>query len=123
MDDIVRVFMSWQFLLVGVAVWMIFELFNKVINPYLWKVNKLRKVLKFLEGIKLVFPPLLGFGIGWIPSIPRPEALNDASQFTVALLYSVAGLCSQWIVKGVRKALEARGIDTDLDDPPRQQRG
>ena len=77
MDEIADVFMSWQFLLVGVIVYFVFGLFNSFLGPRLWGINKkgLRKFLKFLEGSKMVWPPLLGFGLGWIPGMPRPEPL------------------------------------------------
>lgn len=129
MNQIVDVFVSWQFLLIGVIVFLIFAVFNGLgawpgIGAYLWKIDKAgwRKFLKVMEGIKMIWPPLFGFAIGWLPSMPRPEPLLEANQFTVALLYAVAGLCSPWIVKAVKKALEARGIDVMLDMPPREQK-
>lgn len=122
MDAIGDVFFSWQFLLVGVVVFLIFGFFNQFVGGQLWRVKALRKVLRELEGTKMVWPPLIGFGLGWIPSMPRPTELTESSQFTVALLYSVAGLCSLWIVKGVKKYLESRGVKIDLDDDPRQQK-
>jgi len=124
MDQITDVFLSWQFLLVGVIVWMVFAFFNQFLGPRLWKIDNKgwRRVMKFLEGVKLVWPPLLGFGLAWIPGMPRPDALSESSGFTVALLYMVAGLGCQWIVKGVKKALEARGINVDLDMSPKEQK-
>lgn len=129
MNEIVNVFVSWQFLLVGVIVFLLFAIFNGLgswqgVGAYMWKIQSkgFRKFLKVMEGIKMIWPPLFGFALGWIPAVPRPEALEDTSQFTAALLYAVAGLCSPWIVKGVRKALEARGIDIELDEPPKAQK-
>ena len=127
MDEIVNVFLSWQFLLVGIAVFFVFAFFNglgawKGLGAYLWKIKGLRKILQILEGIKMLFPPLFGFGMGWIPQIPRPEPLVESTQFTVALLYMVAGLCSPWIVKGIKKALEAKGINVDIDLTPKEQK-
>jgi hypothetical protein len=124
MDEIVRVFLSWQFLLVGIVVYFVFGLFNGFLGPKLWKIRnmKWRSIMKFLEGIKMVWPPLIGFGLGWIPGMPRPDALAESSTLTVALLYIVAGLGCQWIVKGIKKALEARGIDVELDMTPQDQK-
>lgn len=122
MESIGDVFFSWQFLLIGVVVFLIFGFFNGFIGGQLWRVRSLRPVLRELEGTKLIWPPLIGFGLGWIPGIPRPEAVTESNQFTVALLYCVAGLCSVWIVKGVKKYLESRGIKIDLDEPPREQK-
>lgn len=124
MDEIISVFLSWPFLLIGVIVWLVFAFFNDFLGPRLWKIKnkKWRAAVKFLEGIKMLWPPLMGFGLGWIPQMPRPEPLASSSQLTVALLYAVAGLCCQWIVKGVKKALEARGIDVELDMNPKEQK-
>lgn len=57
MDSISDVFFSWQFLLVGLAVFLIFAFFNEVVGPRLWRVRWLRCVLKELEGIKVIWPP------------------------------------------------------------------
>lgn len=124
MDEIVGVFLSWQFLLIGIVVYFVFGFFNSFLGPRLWKIKskRWRAFMKFLEGIKMVWPPLLGFGLGWIPQMPRPEPLAESHQFTVALLYLVAGLGCQWIVKGIKKALEARGIDVELDMTPGEQK-
>lgn len=121
MDSISDVFFSWQFLLVGLAVFLIFAFFNEVVGPRLWRVRWLRCVLKELEGIKVIWPPIFGFALGWIPAVPRPDELHYSSQFTVALLYAVAGLCSLWIVKFIKKQLESRGINIDWDVNPREQ--
>ena len=124
MDEITGVFLSWQFLLVGVVVWMIFAFFNQFLGPRLWQIKdpRWRKTLRFLEGIKLIWPPIFGFGLAWVPGMPRPDALEDSGKLTVAILFAVAGLTCQWIVKGVKKALEARGIDIDIDVDPREQK-
>lgn len=121
MDEIVLVFLSWQFLVVGLVIYFTFRFFNDFAGPKLWRVVKLRKLLKFLEGSKMVWPPLFGFGLGWIPGVPRPEPLTGSSSLTVAMLFLVAGLFCQSIVKGVRKALAARGINIDWDLDPRSQ--
>jgi len=124
MDEIACVFLSWQFLLIGLIVYFVFGFFNDFLGPRLWSIRnvKWRKTLKFLEGIKVVWPPIFGFTLGWIPDIPRPDALAESSTLTLALLYFVAGLCCQWIVKGVKKCLESRGIEIDVDLPPKQQK-
>ena len=125
MDEIVSVFLSWQFLLIGIIVYFIFGVFNNFIGPLAWRHwnNKaVRKFLKFMEGIKMIWPPLFGFFLGLIPTMPRPDPLVESNQLTVAMLFCVAGLGCQWIVKGVKKALEARGIDVDLDLDPKEQK-
>ena len=124
MDEIVSVFLSWQFLLIGIIVYFVFGLFNNFLGPRLWKIrnHRWRQFMKFLEGIKLIWPPIFGFALGLIPSMPRPDPLVESNQITVAMLYLVAGLGCQWIVKGIKKALEARGIDVDLDIDPREQK-
>lgn len=131
MSDIYEIFTSWQFILVGGTVFLIMAFFNglgqwKGLGHFLWKMgNKvIRKVLKFMEAVKVLFLPLMGFGLGWIPQIPRPIQLQgeETSQLSVALLYSVAGLCSMLIVKLVKQSFEARGIDVDLDLDPKEQK-
>lgn len=131
MNEIFSIFTSWQFLLVGGIVFLIMAFFNgmgswKGIGHYLWatKNKVVRKILKFLEAVKVLFLPIIGFGLGWIPQVPRPEALqgDDVSQFSVALLYAVAGLCSAIIVKFVKQSLQARGIDIELDMQPKEQK-
>ena len=123
MNEIINVFLSWPFLLIGIIVFFLFAFFNQFLGPRLWKIKnvKWRAILKFLEGIKMIWPPLLGFGLGWVPQMPRPEPLADQHQATVAMLYLVAGLASSWIVQGVKKALAARGIDVELDMTPKEQ--
>lgn len=121
MEDIVGVFLSWQFLLVGVVVYFVFRFCNDFVGPNLWKVYRIRKILVWLEGSKLIWPPLFGFALGWVPGMPRPAPLEDSSSLTVAMLFLVAGLYCQWIVKGIRKALAARGVNLDLDLAPKDQ--
>ena len=54
--------------------------------------------------------------------MPRPEQLAESSTLTVALLYTVAGVGCVFFVKAIKKALEARGIDIDLDLTPKEQK-
>ena len=122
MDEILDVFLSWQFLLVGIVVYFVFKFFNEFVIPKLWTIPKLRRAIKFLEGSKMIFPPLIGFGLGCIPQMPRPEPLSESNQLTVAMLFLVAGLFCQSIVKAVRKALETRGVNIELDIPPKEQK-
>jgi hypothetical protein len=132
MDEIVNVFLCWQFLLVAGIVFLIFGFFNglrgwKGIGHYLWAVSWrkelrcLRKFLKIIEAIKVPLLAVIGFGLGWIPGMPRPDELSDSSTLSVALLYAVAGICSMFLVKSIKKVLEARGIDIDIDIPPKNQ--
>lgn len=132
MDAIVDIFVSWQFLLVAGIIFIVFGFFNglkgwKGVGYYLWRLGGkknmrwLRSFLKFMEVVKVPLLALMGFGIGWIPNMPRPEPLAESSTLTVALLYTVAGICSMFLVKAIKRALEARGIDVDLDVQPRDQ--
>jgi hypothetical protein len=134
MDEIISVFVSWQFLLVTFAIYLMFGLFNGIrewegISHYLWilggrpSMRWLRKLLKFTEAIKVPMLALMGFGVGWIPDMPRPTPLESSSTLTLAILYAIAGIFSMFIVKAIRKALEARGIDIDLDMQPKTQIG
>ena len=122
MEDIVGVFLSWQFLLVGITVFFLFKFFNEFVGPRLWGIHKLRKVMIWLEGSKMIWPPLFGFALGWLPGMPRPAPLEESNNITVAMLFLVAGLFCQSIVKAVRKALEVRGVNVDLDIPPKEQK-
>jgi hypothetical protein len=129
MSEIFSIMSSWQFIVASLTVFVVMAFFNglhswKGIGYYLWgtKVRVIRKFLKFTEAVKVPCLFLLGFGFGWVPSIPRPEQLADAPQLSVALLYGIAGLCSMFIVKSVKKYAEARGIDIGLDLSPKEQK-
>lgn len=129
MDEIWAIITSWPFLLAGVIVFIIMAFFNglgawKGIGHYLWatKNKGIRKFLKFMEAVKVLFLPLIGFGLGWIPGMPKPPQLAESSTLSLALLYAVAGLCSMLIVKFLKKAAESRGLDIDLDLSPKEQK-
>lgn len=129
MDDLWGIVSSWQFIVMGGVVFLIVALFNglgkwKGIGPYLWAIkNKsIRKFLRFMEAVKIPLMFFLGFGLGWIPQVPRPEQLVEANQFTMALVYGIAGLFSMVTVKWVKKMAEARGIDIELDLDPKEQK-
>lgn len=129
MDEIWAIFTSWQFLLVGGVVFLIMSFFNglgswKGLGHYLWATKKrpVRRFLKFMEAVKVLFLPLTGFTLGWVPGMPRPSQLEEASTLSLAMLYSVSGLCSMLIVKFLKKTAEARGIDIDIDLDPREQK-
>lgn len=130
MSEIQDVIISWQFLLVGCVVFLIFGFFNGLgswpgLGFYLWRIKSKawRQVLRVFEAIKVLFLPLFGFGIGWLPAIPRPQPLQgeEVSTFSVALLYAMAGIGSMFIVKFVQKSLAAKGIDIEIDTPPKKQ--
>ena len=134
MDEIISIFVSWQFLLVTFAIYLMFGLFNGIrewegISYYLWilggkpRMKWLRKFLKLMEAIKIPLLALMGFSLGWLPDMPRPAPLEESSTLTLAILYAIAGIFSMFIVKAIRKALEARGIDIDLDMQPKTQIG
>jgi len=129
MEEIWAILTSWPFLMMGGIVFLIVAFFNglggwKGIGPYLWGTgNKvIRKFLKVMEQIKIPMMFLIGFGLGWIPQIPRPEQLAEQSQLSIAMLYGIAGLFSMVIVKAFKKFAEARGIDIDLDLDPKEQK-
>lgn len=129
MDEIWAIFTSWQFLLVGGIVFLIMSFFNGLgswrgIGHYLWytKNRPVRKFLRFMEAAKVLFLPIIGFSLAWIPGMPRPSQLEDSSTLSLAMLYAVSGLCSMLIVKFVKKTAEARGIDIELDLDPKEQK-
>jgi hypothetical protein len=131
MDELYEIFMSWQYTVVALSVFLIFAFFNglggwKGLGYYAWKIEKkwVRKTLTVLEAVKTLFLPLWGFALGWIPSIPRPAQLagEEVSQLSVALLYATAGLVSMVVVQVAKRSLEARGVNIDLDMAPKEQR-
>lgn len=122
MDQITTIILSKEFLGVALVVGAIMYFFNSRLGPSLWRIKPLRKFLKIMEGTKLIWPPLIGLGIGFIPKLPRPEAMSESPAYQIAVLYFIAGMCSTWAVKMAKKALEARGIDIDLDLTPKQQK-
>lgn len=133
MVEIYNIFVCWQFLLASIVVFVVVALFNgikgwKGVGHYLWKLgasDKLRWVRKILKGMEAAKVPImvaLGFGYGWIPDVPRPEPLVEASALSLAMLYAVAGLLSVTLVKAVKKYIESKGIDIDLDLDPKQQK-
>jgi len=129
MDDLWGIVSSWQFIVMSCVVFLIVAFFNglgkwKGIGPYLWYTgNKpIRKFLKFMEAVKIPCMFLIGFGLAWIPSVPRPPQLDEASSLTLALVYGIAGLLSMVMVKWVKKMAEARGIDIELDLDPKEQK-
>jgi len=129
MNDVWGILTSWPFLLMGVVVFIIIAFFNGFgnwngVGHYLWMTGRLpiRKFLKFMVAVKIPCMFLVGFALGWIPQIPRPEQLSGASQLSIALLYGIAGLFSMFIVKWFKKMAEAKGIDIGMDLDPKQQK-
>lgn len=129
MDDLWGIVSSWQFIIMSCVVFLVVALFNGLdrwrgIGPYLWGTGNrpIRKFLKFMEAVKIPCMFLVGFGLGWVPSVPRPPQLTEASSLTLALVYGIAGLLSMVIVKWVKKMAEARGIDIELDLDPKAQK-
>jgi hypothetical protein len=121
MNEIVGVFLSWQFLLAGLAVFFIMWLSTQL-GARLWSIKRLRTALKILTTWKVFFPPIIGGAMGVIPGIPVPEAVASSTMTARVMLMAVAGLCCQVIFKGVKHALESRGIDVTIDDPPKKQK-
>jgi hypothetical protein len=129
MDEMWKILLSWQFLLMGMVVFIIIAFFNGLgswrgIGSFLWTIENrtLRKLLKVTEMVKIPCMFLLGFGLAWIPGIPRPSEFEEASTLSLALLYGIAGLFSMIIVKWVKKVAEARGIDIELNLDPKEQK-
>lgn len=133
MDEIYNIFVCWQFLLAAIVVFLIVALFNgmrgwKGIGHYLWglgghaRLRWVRHVLKFMEAVKVPVMAALGFGLGWLPGMPRPEPLAEASTLSLALLYMVAGGFCIVFVKAVKKWAESRGINLDIDLSPKEQK-
>lgn len=120
MDKIIDVFVSWQFLLVGLVVFFI--MYGAAwAGHYLWRFRWLRKFLKVTYAMTPWLPAVLGGAIGAIPGCPMPEPLADVRLVARIMLMAVAGLLCQVIFKGVKQALEARGIDVKLDMPGKKQ--
>lgn len=129
MVEIWEILTSWPFLMMGGIVFIIVAFFNGLgawrgIGSYLWatKNKVIRRILKVTEEWKMPAMFLIGFGLGWIPQVPRPPQLEEQSQLSIALLYGIAGLCSMFIVKAFKKYAESKGIDIDLDLDPKQQK-
>jgi len=122
MNDITTIFISFPTILAACITFSVFYYLNMRVGPVLWETKNrfIRRVLKVLEATKLVYPPLFAASLACIPVMPRP-ALVEGSLFVSAFVFFVAGIFCTWIVKGVRKALEARGINIDIDDPPKTQ--
>lgn len=132
MDEIISIFLSWQFLLVSGIVFLIFGFFNgingwKGAGAYLWKLGGkpnfkcLRKIIKFFEAVKIPMLSVIGFCLGFVPGMPRPEQFEDSSTLPFAFLCAIAGMFSMFTVKSIKKALQSKGIDIDLDLTPKDQ--
>lgn len=124
MDKVTSIFLSAQFVLVALIIFSVFYYLNRHLGPVLWASGnrRIRSFLKFMEMTKLIYPPLMGFGLGFVPFIPKPAALDGQHPIMAASVFFVAGLFCQWIVKGIKKALEARGIDIELPLNPNEQK-
>jgi len=125
MDEIVDIVFSWQFLLVGILVFLLMTLFM-CLGGLLWRFAWMRRVLVWLDAAAPWLPPLFGAGLGAIPIWPRPGSLNELPEgqayFAMIVLGLLAGLFYEKIWKGVKQVIEARGIDLSLDLPPKQQK-
>lgn len=125
MSDITGIIFSWQVLVMGVAVALLMAFFL-FIGSKLWAVKKLRKVIKFFNGISVWLPPFFGAGIGAIPVWPRPgpiQALPEGQgYFSMIIMGLLCGVFYERIWKFVKERLEGQGIDIDLDLPPKEQK-
>lgn len=123
MDEILQIAFTWQFILAAVVVAVIMR-GAETVGLRLWQTGNrhLRRLVVFTDSVKVFFPPLLGFGLGWVPWFPPMEALADVHRFVFALTLMVAGSCWQYVFMGVRQQLKNRGIDVDLAMPPKEQK-
>lgn len=125
MNDILAIVVSWQFLLMGLLVALLMAFFLKV-GSAMWKVKKLRKVIKFFAGVSVWLPPVFGAGLGAIPYWPRPGAVQELPEWqgytAMVVLGLLAGVFYERIWKFVKERLESQGIDIDLDLDPKEQK-
>jgi hypothetical protein len=121
MDTVFNTIVSMPVLLIGGLVALIMLGMNFV-GEKLWRVRALRGVLIVLEGYKQVFPPLIGFGLAWIPWIPLPETIADYHRGFFAFIGLVAGALWREIFMLYKSRLKAKGLDVELELPPKQQR-
>lgn len=123
MDEILQIAFTWQFILAAVVVAVIMR-GGETVGARLWQTGNrhLRRLVVFVDSVKVFFPPLLGFGLGWVPWFPPMEFLENVHRFVFALTLMVAGSCWQYVFMGVRQQLKNRGIDVDLAMPPKEQK-
>jgi hypothetical protein len=127
MEEIGAVLFSWQFLLIGVIVFLLMYVFM-FLGTRLWALDRkwLRRVLVWTYAASPYLPGFLGAGLGAIPVWPRPGPLqelpDEQGYFAMILLGLVAGLLYERIWKGVKQYIESRGLDIELSVPPREQR-
>ncbi len=125
MNEIMDLVFSWQFLSLGVVTAILMVVGLKV-GFLLWKVKKMRGVVRFFDALKPWIPWLIGGGLGAIPIWPRPEQIQEISDkyqyIAMIFLGMVAGALYERIWKGVKQVIEARGIDLDLDITPQEQK-
>jgi hypothetical protein len=127
MDEIKGLVFSWQFLSIGVIVAFTMSFLMRA-GTLLWetKIRWIRQVVIFLDGIAPWLPPAIGIGFGALPFWPRPELFQDLSEsqsyLGMIFLGLLAGLFYERIWKGVKQVIEARGIDIDLNLPPKKQK-
>lgn len=123
MDEVVGIVFTWQFILAAIVVALLMR-GGEVIGLRLWQTGnrRVRRLVVFAESLKVFFPPLFGFALGWVPWFPPMEALADVHRFVFALTLMVAGSCWQYVFMGVRQQLKTRGIDLDMAIPPKEQK-
>src|SRR5210317_1453444 len=123
MDEILQIAFTWQFILAAIVVAVIMR-GGETVGLRLWETGnrKLRRLVVVTDSVKVFFPPLLGFGLGWVPWFPPMEALADVHRFVFALTLMVAGSCWQYVFMGVKQQLKTRGIDVELPMPPKEQK-
>ncbi len=92
------------------------------VGERLWAFRKLRRTLVIMDSIKFVLPPLIGFWLAWIPQIPLPGPLEGHHRLLFAFVGLLAGALWREMFMLVKSQAKARGIDLEIDLPPKVQR-
>lgn len=125
MEQIAGLVFSWQFLTIGVMTALIIMTALRL-GELLWKVRRLRGMIRFANALKPWVPWAIGGLLGAIPWWPPPPQIEELPQqhgyFSMILIGIMAGALYERIWKGVKQVIEARGIDLEWDLPPRDQK-
>lgn len=125
MDQIAALIFSWQFLTLGLMTWFIMNMGLKI-GKALWKIKRLRGLIRIFSALVPWIPWLIGGALGAIPVWPRPQMvaeIDPSYQYvTMIILGILSGAMYERIWKGVKQVIEARGIDLDSDMSPHEQK-
>lgn len=122
MTEVIDIFVSAVFIGCGISVGIAMLLIQKLLTS-LWKIYKLRK---FITGFYVSVPwlPLLFGGIfGSLSFWPVPELFVDSSYSKLLMIFLgiSSGMFYERIWKGFRQGMETRGVNLELDLPPKEQ--